>query len=48
VRANAALWPLVYAPAVAGLAMAAGLLAWAARPRGRRRRSSATAQEVAT
>lgn len=37
VRANAALWPLVYLPAAAGLAMATALLAWAARPRRRRR-----------
>lgn len=37
VRANAALWPLVYLPAAAGFAMAAALLAWAARPRRRPR-----------
>ncbi|MFU8864135.1 MAG: LPS export ABC transporter permease LptF [Rhodobacterales bacterium] len=46
VRANAALWPLVYLPAAAGFAMAAGLLAWAARPRRRRRVRSGSEQAV--
>lgn len=37
VRAHANLWPLAYLPAAAGFAMAAGLLAWAARPRRKRK-----------
>lgn len=36
VRSNAALWPLVYLPSLAGIAMAVGLLGWSARPRRRR------------
>ncbi|MFU8882756.1 MAG: LPS export ABC transporter permease LptF [Rhodobacterales bacterium] len=44
VRANADLWPLVYAPSVAGLAMAGALLAWTARPRRRARAPHAAAQ----
>ncbi|MDX1780424.1 MAG: LPS export ABC transporter permease LptF [Thalassovita sp.] len=39
VRANAGLWPLVYAPSVTGAAMSAALLHWAARPRRRRRKT---------
>ncbi|WP_090267123.1 LPS export ABC transporter permease LptF [Thalassovita taeanensis] len=37
VRANADLWPMVYLPSLFGTAIAAGLLAWAARPRRRKR-----------
>lgn len=48
VRANAALWPLVYAPTAAGLAMAAGLLGWAARPRRRGRGRVAMTGEALT
>ena len=33
VQATPAMWPLAYAPSVAGIAMAAGLLAWAGRSR---------------
>lgn len=44
VRANAGLWPLVYAPSVAGLGMAAVILHIAARPRGRRRASAPVAE----
>jgi lipopolysaccharide export system permease protein len=36
VRTNPELWPLVYAPSLGGLLMAAALLAWSARPRRRR------------
>ncbi|MDX5383537.1 MAG: LPS export ABC transporter permease LptF [Rhodobacterales bacterium] len=36
VRLNPELWPLVYAPSLGGLLMAASLLAWSARPRRRR------------
>ncbi len=46
VRANADLWPLVYAPSVVGAAMSVFLLHWAARPR-RRRKRTATAEEPA-
>jgi lipopolysaccharide export system permease protein len=48
VRETAALWPLVYAPTAAGLAMAGALLALAARPRRRTRRSAPPLQEAAT
>jgi lipopolysaccharide export system permease protein len=48
VRANAALWPLVYAPTAAGLAMAGALLGWAARPRRRSWRRAQPAREIAT
>jgi lipopolysaccharide export system permease protein len=48
VQANAELWPLVYMPTVAGLAMAGTLLTWAARPRWRSVRKRAPLQEVAT
>ena len=48
VRANAALWPLVYAPTAAGLAMAGALLGWAARPRRRSWRRAQPAREVVT
>ena len=48
VRANADLWPLVYMPTIAGLAMAGTLLTWAARPRWRSGRQRAPLQEVAT
>ncbi|CUH83228.1 LPS export ABC transporter permease LptF [Thalassovita mediterranea] len=44
VRANAGLWPLVYAPSIAGLGMAAVILHIAARPRGRRRASAPAAE----
>ncbi|WP_321832680.1 LPS export ABC transporter permease LptF [Thalassovita sp.] len=46
VRANAEMWPLVYAPSVVGLAMSAVMLQIAARPRGRRRRAQPTGAEV--
>ena len=36
VRTNPELWPLVYAPSLGGMLMAATLLAWSARPRRRR------------
>jgi lipopolysaccharide export system permease protein len=48
VRETAALWPLVYAPTAAGLAMASILLGLAARPRRRSRRSAPPLQEAAT
>jgi lipopolysaccharide export system permease protein len=48
VRETAALWPLVYAPTAAGLAMAGALLALAARPRRRTRRPLPPLQEAAT
>jgi lipopolysaccharide export system permease protein len=47
VRDNAALWPLVYMPTLAGLAMAGGLLFWAARPRRRMRGTRPLPQEAA-
>lgn len=46
VRANAEMWPLVYAPSIVGLAMSAVMLQIAARPRGRRRRAQPTGAEV--
>ncbi len=42
VRSSADLWPLVYAPTVTGVAMSSVMLAWAGRPR-RRRRTEAVA-----
>lgn len=45
VRSDPALWPLVYLPSVVGMAMAAALLAWAARPR-RKPRPPAPLSEV--
>ena len=47
VRANADLWPLVYLPSAAGLAMAGGLLHWAARPRGGFRKTKTASSRVA-
>jgi lipopolysaccharide export system permease protein len=47
VRANADLWPLVYLPSAVGLAMAAGLLHWAARPRRSIRKTKAAPSRVA-
>jgi lipopolysaccharide export system permease protein len=46
VRENATLWPLVYMPTVAGLAMAGGLLYWAARPRRSGRATRPAPQEA--
>jgi len=46
VRANADWWPLVYLPSAAGLAMATGLLAWAARSRRRPRKTARSSQAV--
>lgn len=48
VRENADLWPLVYAPTLAGLTMAGALLGLAARPRRRTRRAPLPMREVAT
>ena len=46
-RANAALWPLVYAPSVAGFSIAAALLARAAHPFGFRRRAASQDTDIA-
>ena len=40
VRADPALWPLIYLPSLVGLAVAAGLLAWSGRTHGTRRKFS--------
>lgn len=47
VRDNAALWPLTYLPSLAGIAMAGGLLFWAARPRRRRAPARDATQDAA-
>ena len=48
VRENADLWPLVYAPTLAGVGMAAALLGMAARPRRRTRRAPMPLQEASS